>query len=361
MDKEIRIRGNSTTDYSSNSARVYENYWEDGEISEQTQHKNDYILGHFFPNKIENKRILEIGIGGEGGIIFNLRNNNEVFGIDVSKSSQKNCKNLGINIITQNVDKEALPFGIDFIDVVFAFEVFEHLAAPQYVLEEIRRVLKPEGILLLSTPNPYIHHWPRLFYPELFEEKSFRDFLLINKYQLLTRECAGNNRYKHLLPDQLSGAWSWIWFCKKIDPNNPDLLFDNGKYFWEQTDEFGIRKKPMEAIDLFQDSLDNNHNFMEAKFMLTRALIYRFINGEEEEFINNLNFIIDCATRNQYPQNMEALYHFCMIYLELKKLDIGLISDERFHNAVYLLRKFPESSKHIATIKIALDSLNTKQ
>jgi SAM-dependent methyltransferase len=361
MDKEIGIRGNSINELSSDSSKFYENYWKEGEvISQTTQHRNQFICNQFFPKRIEGKRVLEIGVGGEGGNLLNLKNKNEVFGIDISKSAQKNCERLGLNIIIQNIDKEALPFDDDFFDIVFAFEVFEHFAAPQYALEEIRRVLKTGGILLLSTPNPYIHHWPRLFYPELFEEKAFRDFILINRFQLLERKCFGKNRYRHLLSDPSSEAWSWIWFCEKIDMNNPGILFDYGKYFWEQTDEFGIRKKPIEAIDLFEDSFKKDPKFLEARFMLTRALIYRFINGEKEEFIKNINFIIDCAKSDRYPQNMEALYHLAMIYIELKKNDIGLITDEQFHETVYLLAKFTESSERIASIQKEFDSLNTQ-
>ena len=357
MAKEIRIRGNSTNDFSSDSSKFYENYWNEGEvISETTQDRNRCILNHFFPKRIKGKRVLEIGVGGEGGNILNLKNENEVFGIDISKSAQKNCERLGLNIIIQNIDKEALPFDNDSIDIVFACEVFEHFAAPQYALEEIRRVLRTRGILLLSTPNPYIHHWPRLFYPEIFEEKAFRDFIMINRFQLLERKYFGKNPYRQLLSDPASEAWSWIWFCEKIDMNNAGILFEYGKYFWEQTDEFGIRRKPVEAIDLFQDSFEKDQKLLEARFMLTRALIYRFIYGEKQEFIKNMNFIVDCAKSDRYPQNMDALYHLAMIYIELKKLGIGLISDEQFRETVYLLAKFPESSARMATIQKEIDN-----
>lgn len=50
-------------------------------------------------------------------------------------------------------DVTALSFGDRAFDRVTAYEVFEHLREPERFLDEIVRVLDPEGILLVSTPN----------------------------------------------------------------------------------------------------------------------------------------------------------------------------------------------------------------
>ena len=48
---------------------------------------------------------------------------------------------------------EALPFADASFDLVAAFEVIEHLEHWQRTSDEARRVLKPAGVLLVSTPN----------------------------------------------------------------------------------------------------------------------------------------------------------------------------------------------------------------
>ncbi len=51
-----------------------------------------------------------------------------------------------------NADEE-LPFPDSEFDLVWCSEVIEHLKNPAYTLGEIKRTLKPEGILLMTTPN----------------------------------------------------------------------------------------------------------------------------------------------------------------------------------------------------------------
>lgn len=47
----------------------------------------------------------------------------------------------------------ALPFATNTFDIVFSTEVIEHTPTPLNALQEMVRVLKPDGHLVLSTPN----------------------------------------------------------------------------------------------------------------------------------------------------------------------------------------------------------------
>lgn len=50
---------------------------------------------------------------------------------------------------------EGIPFGDETFDNVFCIEVLEHVHNPWNAISEIRRVLKPGGVLTISVPNPY--------------------------------------------------------------------------------------------------------------------------------------------------------------------------------------------------------------
>ena len=47
----------------------------------------------------------------------------------------------------------SLPIPSENFDVAIMWEVIEHLQTPEIILAEIRRVLRPNGLLLISTPN----------------------------------------------------------------------------------------------------------------------------------------------------------------------------------------------------------------
>jgi len=65
-------------------------------------------------------------------------------------------------IKTLNIENKDLPFKKNHFDLVLFTEVIEHLTIhPQKVLTQIKRVLKPSGYLLLTTPN--VLRWQNIF------------------------------------------------------------------------------------------------------------------------------------------------------------------------------------------------------
>jgi len=59
-----------------------------------------------------------------------------------------------LDVTKCDVETEAVPFATETFDVVLFSELFEHLRInPVFTLRGVHRVLKPGGLLLLSTPN----------------------------------------------------------------------------------------------------------------------------------------------------------------------------------------------------------------
>jgi len=59
-----------------------------------------------------------------------------------------------VHIEQVDVERQKFPFPENSFDVVTCFEVLEHLKySPIPMMKEIKRVLKPQGCLVLTTPN----------------------------------------------------------------------------------------------------------------------------------------------------------------------------------------------------------------
>ena len=76
-----------------------------------------------------------------------------------------------------------LPFSAGSFDVVVSFEVIEHLQQWAGLIAEARRVLVPEGLFIVSTPNKSFYakaradSGPNPFHEHEFEVDEFRDAL----------------------------------------------------------------------------------------------------------------------------------------------------------------------------------------
>lgn len=65
----------------------------------------------------------------------------------------KGWKYLGIDYDQVDFERDLLPFADDSIDIAASLAVIEHVREPDLFLGEIFRLLKPGGLIYLSTPN----------------------------------------------------------------------------------------------------------------------------------------------------------------------------------------------------------------
>ncbi len=107
------------------------------------------------------------------------------YGIDLSNEairfSQQNYK--GDNLVYIPMSIQNLDFEDDFFDVVVSFETIEHVdeEIQKSFMNEIKRVLKSDGLLIMSTPDKYIHtdlmKNSNEFHVKEFYQHDYRAFL----------------------------------------------------------------------------------------------------------------------------------------------------------------------------------------
>ena len=88
-----------------------------------------------------------------------------VIGVDVNESMLEFARESGRLIEYRLSPVEAMDFSDNYADIIVISEVLEHITDYESVIEEIHRVLKPNGILILSVPHDTVTSlWKPLFF-----------------------------------------------------------------------------------------------------------------------------------------------------------------------------------------------------
>lgn len=98
--------------------------------------------------------VLDVG-GGQLALMCNKMWNDHAVVSDLPGEHLLYMEKHGLETVHWNICKSEPPFVAKF-DIVFFSEVIEHLPIPGYiVLERLRKVLRPGGIIICTTPNLY--------------------------------------------------------------------------------------------------------------------------------------------------------------------------------------------------------------
>ncbi len=101
------------------------------------------------------QRIVDVGCGDGSAtsLVTQLDAGNTVIGVDWSATALAQARARGLLVVQGGVDTSGLPLPDSCADVVIMSELLEHLVDTDAAVDEARRVLRPGGVLLLSTPN----------------------------------------------------------------------------------------------------------------------------------------------------------------------------------------------------------------
>lgn len=112
--------------------------------------------------ELKGKKFLDLGCGTGWFSKEAVDRGARVTSLDVGPNllgkTKERCKGKSKLVIG---DALSLPFANDFFDIVLSSEVIEHTENPLKAISESIRVLRPEGILVLTTPNKF-------WYPAIF-------------------------------------------------------------------------------------------------------------------------------------------------------------------------------------------------
>lgn len=191
---------------------VPEETYSDGPVIEMgagaDQFNNYYLdsIEKYAPNR---GRILEIGFGDAGFLKIADERGWESHGVELSKNCVEHARNVhGLKHVHLGLLEE-LRFEDGHYDVIAAFNFIEHIPDLKGTLKELRRLLRPGGLLVLLCPNlEGVYHllipqvfgeerdplgisWVPPYHVSYFNKANFKQLLESNGFNILGDESRG--------------------------------------------------------------------------------------------------------------------------------------------------------------------------
>ena len=183
----------------------------------------------------ENLTILDLG-SGEGGTSVVFAEQNRVFSYDLNLIRIERQKKYSALYYKINGDALKLSLRDNSFDVIILQDVIEHLYDPKSLINEVIRILKPGGMVYMSTPNKYSifnfladPHWGlpvvsilkrekirnyflKYFRKSEFNRKDIPELLSLNDtYKYLGKNFEINLETRHSIERLLNGDKGLVW------------------------------------------------------------------------------------------------------------------------------------------------------
>ena len=140
----------------------------------ELEHMHRYM---FCRDVVSEKVVLDIACGEGYGSHFISNFAKTVIGMDVSQEAVKHAKAKYVkaNLKFEVGECQSIPLEDSSVDVVVSFETIEHHNKHIEMISEIKRVLRPNGILLLSSPNKLEYTDKRNYQNQFHVKELYRE------------------------------------------------------------------------------------------------------------------------------------------------------------------------------------------
>lgn len=143
-------------------------------------------------------RLLDIGCGKGVFLLGFKKLGYQVYGLDIDKRALELAKTKNLKVSKINLENQKFPFRKNFFDYVFLRYVISHVQNTKHLLDEIKRVLKPGGLVFILELNWETSH--KTFYNDFtiklpFTLRSLKGKLMQHGFKVMHGRCFRNVPY----------------------------------------------------------------------------------------------------------------------------------------------------------------------
>lgn len=129
-----------------------DNYYQESPYGQNNPLTNIYFQDKL--NRINRPNILDVGCGWGNFLEVVKKNDNlSYLGIDLSEEAIKICKRKDLNCQKIDLIKLGSKKNLPKFTIISFFQVIEHMKNPLEYLKAAKKLLKKNGIILITTPN----------------------------------------------------------------------------------------------------------------------------------------------------------------------------------------------------------------
>jgi methionine biosynthesis protein MetW len=185
------------------------------------------------------KYILDIGCGDGSNARQLVQRNCIIDGITLSEKEKLIAEKTMRQVYVHNAEN-GLPFhGNELSDAVICSHVLEHICYPQQLIDDIHRVLKPTGVLIVALPNimHYSARWSLMKGDFNYQDAGLWDYTHFRWYTFKTAQQLLQQHHFHIEVATVTGTLPFNRLFKKILPQRISNLFYSlltgiSKGFW---------------------------------------------------------------------------------------------------------------------------------
>ena len=135
-----------------------------------------YLIDTYFAGR-SGLRVLDCGAWNGWFLSYDVPEIAHRIALDFDPYYANDLRRSGIRFILADMEKGALPLAGNSIDLLAMTSTLEHLCCPEHIAREIRRVLRPGGIVFITVPNILkygFRFWDDVTHKRPFNDRSLR-------------------------------------------------------------------------------------------------------------------------------------------------------------------------------------------